>query len=98
LKLSTIDFINAFVKANAEKVDNKTVVAVLLRMLNCYPDFEKNIDLTLFHLNFRRVIDKKHEKIVCSNTVHGLKERNIIFSCNLIINALGNQKSKKKKK
>jgi len=30
LKLSTIDLINAFVKANAEKMDNKTVVGVLL--------------------------------------------------------------------
>ena len=29
LKLSTIDLINAFVKANAEKMDNKTVVGVL---------------------------------------------------------------------
>jgi len=41
LKLSTIDLINAFVKANAEKMDNKTVVDVLLMMLNCYPDFEQ---------------------------------------------------------
>jgi len=30
LKLSTIDLINAFVKANAEKMDNKTVIAVHL--------------------------------------------------------------------
>ena len=95
LKLSTIDLINAFVKANAEKMDNKTVVGVLLMVI--VTQILNRNRFNPFPFKLKEGYWQKAWEIVCSKTAHGFKERNSYFFSHILsINALGTHKSKKK--
>jgi len=78
MKLSTIDLINAFVKANAEKMDNKTVVGMLLMMV--VTQILNRNRFNPFPFNLKRGLLTKSMRKLCVAKQHTGLKKGIVIS------------------